>query len=480
MSLKERPAILIFAGRSFGRVKVDTLLQVLNRPGRVVESLSKVLELLDEGAPEALLIDVPSLTEPPQKVLRQVRDRSALLAILVIVPREKTALATQALRAGADDYVLTPLDPRELNIRLERVLEHRELHQKVAVLESDRVRRRERKSFVASSPVMRQLLQRLDQVAPTRSTVQIRGESGVGKELVARAIHHLSPRRDRSYVALNCSAIPDTLIESELFGHERGAFTGAFARSRGKFELAHGGTLFLDEVGELSLPAQARLLRVLEEQEFRRVGGERSVRVDVRVLAATNADLEAAVRARMFREDLYFRLNVISLEVPPLRQRTEDIPELTRLFVEQICRSNNLPLHEFTSEVLEVFQRYAWPGNVRELKNLLEGLIITSRDPLIDLAALPAGMVSAAARSSSGSEVSVGMTLADMERQLIQRTLENLQGNRTRAARLLKIGVRTLQRKIQRYGLQAAGRTGVAAGAKKEGEAQDTSPHGWI
>ncbi len=459
--------VLILAGPSSGQIEMDTLLQVLNRPGCVVESLSKVLELLKEGGPEALLIDVQSLKERPQKVVRQVRDRSPLLAILAIVPREKTALATLALRAGADDYVLTPLDPRELNIRLERVLEHRELHRKVAAMESDLVRRRQGESFVANSQVMRQLLQRLDQVAPTRSTVQIRGESGVGKELVARAIHYLSPRRDRPYVALNCSAMPDTLIESELFGHERGAFTGAFARSRGKFELAHGGTLFLDEVGELSLPAQVRLLRVLEEQEFMRVGGERSVRVDVRVLTATNANLEAAVQARRFREDLYFRLNVISLEVPPLRQRIEDIPELARLFAELICRSNNLPPHELAPEVLEVLKRYAWPGNVRELKNLLEGLIITSRDPLIDLAALPAGILSAAARSNSASEASVGITLADMERQLLQRTLESLQGNRTRAARLLKIGVRTLQRKIQRYGLQTAGRTGVVVRQKK-------------
>ncbi len=467
--------MLILAGRSSSRIEVDTLLQVLNRPGRVVDNLPKVLELLDGGGTEALLIDVESLMEGPQKVLRQVRERSPTLAILAVVPREKTVLATQVLRAGADDYVLTPLDPKELSIRLERVLEHRELHRKVAAMESDRVRQRQGEAFVASSPVMRQLLQRLDQVAPTRSTVQIRGESGVGKELVARAVHYLSPRRDRPYVALNCSAIPETLIESELFGHERGAFTGAYTRSRGKFELAHRGTLFLDEVGELSLPAQARLLRVLEEQEFRRIGGERSVRVDVRVLAATNADLEAAVRARKFRKDLYFRLNVISLDVPPLRQRTEDIPELVRLFVEQICRSNNLPTHELAPEVLEVLQRYAWPGNVRELKNLLERLIITSRAPFIDLTDLPAGILSGAARSSSGSEVSVGTTLADMERQLIQRTLESLQGNRTRAARVLKIGVRTLQRKIHRYGLQAAGRIGVAAG-QENGERHRTPP----
>jgi DNA-binding NtrC family response regulator len=448
-------------------MEVDALLGALECRGHLVRTLPKALNALEENEPEALLIDIQSLSRNSHDALRRVRAQWPSLAILAVVPRERTALATRALREGADDYVLTPLDTKEVRIRLERILEHRELRRKVAALESDLVRRRQRESFVSKSPLMRRMLERLGQVAPARSMVQIRGESGVGKELVARAIHYLSPRRDRPYVALNCSAIPDTLIESELFGHERGAFTGAVARSRGKFELAHRGTLFLDEVGELSLSAQARLLRVLEEQEFMRVGGERPVRVDVRVLAATNADLEAAVRGGKFRGDLYFRLNVISLDVPPLRQRIEDIPELTRLFVEQICATNNLPLHELAPEVLEVLKRYYWPGNVRELKNLLEGLIITSHEPLIRLSDLPSNILSSTAHGAPAVDAGAGTTLEDMERQLIRRTLESLQGNRTRAARLLKIGVRTLQRKIQRYGLQAIGRSRAPAGQRK-------------
>jgi len=468
VSLSAGAGVLIVAPA--GPEREDAILNVrrLGHRVKVADDLPGVMNRLAEEEPEAVLLSLASIGPDPSASLRRLRARFPSLAVLLMVPSLRATHAAALLHAGADDYLLSPPAPGEVASRLGRILEHRELFSRVAALERDLSRRQQGDSFVCRSSVMRTLARRIEQVAPTRSTVLIRGESGVGKELVARAIHYRSPRRERPYVALNCSAIPETLIETELFGHERGAFTGAVARSRGKFELAHRGTLFLDEVGELSMPAQARLLRVLEEQEFMRVGGEAAVRVDVRVLAATNADLETAVHRGRLREDLYFRLKVVMLEVPPLRERGEDIPELAGLFVEQICRANNLPRRELAPEVVAALQEYPWPGNVREMKNLLEGLIITSRGLLIRVSDLPAGLLSGAAAHRRSAGGPVGATLAEMEREVIRRTLEKLDGNRTRAARLLDIGVRTLQRKIRLYGLAAAGR--VPAGAEKEGE----------
>jgi DNA-binding NtrC family response regulator len=467
MQVSPGAGVMIVDSEAAAREATATLLRRLGLRPRVAAHLPAALDQLAGGEAEAVVVGLSSLGLEPEAAIEEVRRRFPGLAILLLAPPFHAAQAASLLAAGADDYLLSPPDPGEFHSRLGRLLEHRELQSRLAALESDLDRRRQGESFVARSAPMRALLSRVEQVAPTRSTVLIRGESGVGKELVARAIHYRSPRRGRAYVALNCSAIPDTLIESELFGHERGAFTGAVARSRGKFELAHRGTLFLDEVGELSLPAQARLLRVLEEQEFMRVGGEDAVHVDVRVLAATNSNLESAVSTGRFREDLYFRLNVLALEVPPLRERAEDVGDLARLFVEQICRANGLPRRELEPGVLEALRRHPWPGNVREMKNLLEGVIITSSGPRVRVEDLPAAFLAPAADARSGGHGRVGVTLEEMERDLIRRTLESLDGNRTRAARVLDIGVRTLQRKILRYAL--AGTTGTLQG-KKNGE----------
>jgi DNA-binding NtrC family response regulator len=454
--------VLVIDSRPDERQAMVSLLRGFGHRVRAVDSVGAAAALIARNGVEVAVLSLGTADPDPIGSLRRLRSASPATAILLLAPAAEAARAAQLLRHGADDYLLSPPEPGELRGRLGRILEHRELRSRVAALESDLGRRRREENFVCRSPAMRALLARLEQVAPARTTVLICGESGVGKELVARGIHYRSPRRDRPYVALNCAAIPETLIESELFGHERGAFTGAVARSRGKFELAHRGTLFLDEVGELSLPAQARLLRVLEEQEFMRVGGEWPVRVDVRVLAATNANLEAAVAAGRFREDLYFRLKVVTLEVPPLRERGEDVPELVRLFVDQLCRANNLPPAELAPEAMAAFQEYPWPGNVRELKNLLEGLLLTARGPLIRVADLPPGLLSGAAERRQRAGVRVGMSLAEMERDLIRRTLESLNGNRTRTARVLRIGVRTLQRKIRLYGLGSSPARGAA------------------
>jgi len=297
-------------------------------------------------------------------------------------------------------------------------------------------------------------------VAAARSTVLILGESGVGKELVAKAIHFNSPRREAPFIAINCSAIPVNLIESELFGHERGAFTGAVGRQKGKFELADGGTIFLDEVGDMDLLTQAKLLRVLEEREFMRVGGSRELRVDVRVLAATNTDLEDLIRRGRFRDDLYFRLKVITIRVPPLRERQEDIPELARVLLEQVRRDNGLRARRLTAKAVRRLQRHPWPGNVRELKNVLESTAITHPGDAIRESDLPAGVRGDTSSETVRAHPRVGTTLREMEREHIRRTLQHHDGNRTHAARSLHIGVRTLQRKIRTYGLRVPGRRG--------------------
>jgi len=310
---------------------------------------------------------------------------------------------------------------------------------------------------------MRRVREQILQVAPARSTVLILGESGVGKELVAKAIHFNSSRREAPFIAINCSAIPVNLIESELFGHERGAFTGAFGRQKGKFELADGGTVFLDEVGDMDLLTQAKLLRVLEEREFMRVGGSREVRVDVRVLAATNTDLEDLIRRGRFREDLYFRLKVITIRVPPLRERQEDLPELARAILEQIRRDNGLRSRRLTALAVRRLRRYAWPGNVRELKNVLESTAITRPGETIRESDLPAGVRGEDGPGAPSARPRVGVSLREMESDLIRRTLLRHDGNRTHASRTLRIGVRTLQRKIQAYGIRVPGPRGRRA-----------------
>ena len=374
------------------------------------------------------------------------------LPLIVVGTMEQVGLAVRALRHGASDYVLRPLDAYELETRLERLLDRHDLDSRIAFFQDELAKRAGFKRIESRSPAMRAILDRVLRVAPMRSTVMIHGESGVGKELVARSIHFNSPRRNGSFIALNCAALPISLIESELFGHEKGAFTGAHARVRGKFEIAHRGTLFLDEIAEMDSGTQAKLLRVLDEKEFMRVGGDRNIRVDVRVIAATNADLDALAAGGGFRRDLYYRLNVVTLTVPPLRERREDIPPLVETFLDELARANAIPRKRITADALQALEDHAWPGNVRELKNFLENVLVTVPSEEITLEHLPRSMTGQRPPMQPRG-LEPGTTLRDMERELIRLTLESTGGNRTHSASLLGIGVRTLQRKIQGYGL---------------------------
>ncbi|HEV8336417.1 MAG TPA: sigma-54 dependent transcriptional regulator [Candidatus Polarisedimenticolia bacterium] len=418
-----------------------------------VLTLGRALALMARRDFDMVIAALGTAGRAAKDSLVRMRAANPTAAVLVLAPLSQVDSAVKALKDGAEDYLTKPLDPYELRSRVGRILERRELDDRLAQLQKALTQRYGLQSFVAESPAMKALVQRIAQVAPAASNVLILGESGVGKELVAKAIHFNSPRRSRPFLAINCAAIPEELIESELFGHERGAFTGAVGRAKGKFEIADGGTILLDEIGEMNLKTQVKLLRILEEREFMRLGGGRNIRVDVRVLAATNADLQEKLERGLFREDLYFRLKVITLSVPPLRDRRMDIPDLARMFMESLCRSNDVATKALSPEVILALQDHSWPGNVRELKNFLESLVVTVPGSRID-----AEDLSSAFRTDRGAEETVprieaGVTLRQMEKELIRKTLGRMDGNRTRTARTLQIGVRTLQRKIKEYGL---------------------------
>jgi DNA-binding NtrC family response regulator len=401
-------------------------------------------------------------------VLQAAREIDPDLGVLMITGHGSVESAVEAMKKGADDYLTKPVDLFVLRTRASAVVEKRMLRRRVTELESRLAEKFGR--IVGRSKPMEALFRQMEMVAPTRSNVLIVGESGTGKELVANALHENSPRRDGPFLPINCAAIPAEILESELFGHERGAFTGATSRKIGRFELAHGGTLFLDEIGDLPVDMQVKLLRVLEQREFMRVGGTETIKVDIRLIAATNQDLEAAVEQGRFRSDLYYRLKVVTLRIPPLRERREDIPLLAEHFLETLGRENGRVGMRFSPEAMRALVAHRWEGNVRELKNLVESLIVLSTEDEIRLQDLPEPYRSAAAEADSAPagpvetfpsaaarepflEIPEGATMEEIERQAILNALKRTGGNRTQAAEMLAIGLRTLQRKLKEYRL---------------------------
>jgi DNA-binding NtrC family response regulator len=359
------------------------------------------------------------------------------------------------MQVGADDYLTKPVDLYELRKRVTNLLENRRLKEEVSSLRQMLDLRFGFDSIIGRAAPMEKLFEQMRQVAPTKSTVLIVGESGTGKELVAKALHQASPRRNERFLAINCGAIPSDILESELFGHERGAFTGAVTRKIGKFELAHQGTLFLDEISELSPELQVKLLRVLEERQIMRVGGNELIDVDFRLIAATNRDLEREVDEGRFREDLYYRLKVVSLRIPPLRERLADLPLLAENFLRGFAeREHKEPMH-ISKEALAILSSYSWPGNVRELRNVIESAAVFHPGGEIRAEDLPTDFRRTAVPAPAPASVQVvagpPKTMAEIERQAILETLERTEGRRSDAARLLGIGLRTLQRKLKEY-----------------------------
>jgi len=372
-------------------------------------------------------------------------------AVILVTGHGTVETAVEALKEGAFDYLTKPVKPQELVHRVRKAMERQSMAMEIARLHSQLNEGVGMADMIGRCPEMRRVFEKIEMVADTNSTVLIIGESGTGKELVARAVHTKSPRRRKPFLPVNCAAIPETLIESELFGHEKGAFTGASARREGLFEAARGGTLFIDEIGEMQIGLQSKLLRAIENKKIMRVGSTHEVDVDIRLIAATNRDLEKRVAQGEFREDLYYRLKVVVLRLPPLRERRDDIPLLIRYFIDQLAQENNRPVKDVSHEALMALQAYDWPGNVRELRNTLESVIVLSLKNQIGLDDLPPHISGA---KPVQSVIQPGMTMEEIEKEAIRRTLQQHGGHRGRTAENLGISVRTLHRKIKDYGLE--------------------------
>jgi len=376
------------------------------------------------------------------------------LPVVIMTAYGSVRSAVEALKSGADNYLTKPIDIDELKILVKKTLQQRQLKDENRDLKEQLGKRFDLGNIIGNSPSMRAMIETLMLVAPSEATVLIQGESGTGKELVASALHHNSPRKSNPFIKVNCAALPETLLESELFGHEKGAFTGAAGPRKGRFERADRGTLFLDEIGEMAPATQAKILRVLQEREFEPVGGSRSIRVDARILSATNRNLEEEIAANRFREDLYYRLNVVTITVPPLRERLPDIPLLAEHFLDRYAAKNHRTFKGIVPQAMDLLIRYSWPGNVRELENVIERAVIMASGDRIETEHLP-NAINDQERSSTGRSpvLPSGRSLKEVEKEMILQTLDDKGGNRTKTAKILGISRRTLQLKLKEYGI---------------------------
>jgi DNA-binding NtrC family response regulator len=364
--------------------------------------------------------------------------------------------AVEAMKLGAFDYVMKPFSVDEIELVIERALDHKRLLLENRILRSEVKEKYGFENIVGRASRMEKIFELVRTIGDTKATVMITGESGTGKELIAKAIHYNSARREAPFIRINCAALPEGLVESELFGHEKGSFTGAIRQSRGRFELADRGTLLLDEISEISLHLQGKLLRVLQEREFERVGSGIPIQVDVRIIATSNRNLERLIQDGEFREDLFYRLNVVPIHIPPLRERKEDIPALAQHFLKKYNLENNRQIARISPKVNELFLDYSWPGNVRELENYIERAVVTAKGSVLTPRDFPRELTFGRIRKSS-KEAEVGSTIHQAERELILKTLEAQVGNRTKAAEILGISTRTLRNKLREYGLKDAG-----------------------
>jgi DNA-binding NtrC family response regulator len=429
------------------------------------ESGEEALELLAERRVDVVLLDIIMPGIDGLEALEHIRNLVHPPEVIMLTATRTVKTAVQAMKLGAFDYITKPFDIDEIQLAVERAAERSSLRQEVEGLRREVGRRYRFENVIGNAEAMRQVLDTVSRVARSKTTVLVTGESGTGKEVIARAIHFNSPRADRPLVTLNCAAIPDNLLESELFGHERGAFTDAHTRKEGQFENADRGTIFLDEIGEMNSATQAKILRVLEQGTFTRVGSTQEVRVDVRVIAATNRDLHKAMEEGAFRPDLYFRLNVVAIHLPPLRERMDDLPLLIRHFLTAKARDLELPQKPFTNEALDVLMRYDWPGNVRQLENVVERALVLSRGPELGTEDLPGEVLGG---STLAPAVTVGQSPAsampptdktleaavdELENILIRRALEQADFNQTRAAEILGTTRRILKYKMDKLGI---------------------------
>jgi two-component system response regulator HydG len=453
---EERPIRVLIVDDDEGHAEaLGDGLEVEGHECTLAGSGGEAIGLLEERTFDAVLTDLVMHDLSGLDVLAAARRLQPQAVVLVITGHGSVETAVEAMQLGAADYLTKPVNLQELRTKLPRAVEAMRDRAQNVELRRQLDKRYGFENIIGHSPPMQRLFELLARVSETNATVLVLGESGTGKELVAQAIHRNSPRKDRAFVAVNCAALAEGLIESELFGHVKGAFTGALSSKEGRVVYASGGTLFLDEVGDMPLETQAKLLRVLENRTVVPVGGNQEVPVDIRLVAATNRDLAAMVREGTFREDLLFRLQVVTLDLPPLRERTGDIPILIDHLIGEMNRLHGREVQGITPEARTLLVRYPWPGNVRELRNCIENMVVLSRGPLLEEADVPHQVAEAGreARPTSGGYALQGRSLDEVERDLIAANLELCEGNREKTAKLLGIGERTLYRKIKEYGL---------------------------
>ena len=453
--MKKENTILVVDDDQAHRTMLRTLLSGWGYKIVEADDGQVAIEKVHEQAFDMILMDIRMLKVSGLEALDGIKTYNPAIPVIIMTAYSSVETAVEALKKGAYDYLTKPLDFDELRLAMERAMDHSQLKEENRLLRETLGSHFDIQNIIGRSTAMVKLLETVAQVAPSEATVLITGDSGTGKELIAGAIHFNSPRKDGSFVKVNCAAITETLLESELFGHEKGAFTGAHRLKEGRFRQADGGSLFLDEVSEMSLGMQVKLLRALQEREITRVGGEEVIKVDVRVIAATNKDLIQEIESERFREDLYYRLNVVTLNVPLLRERKEDIPLLAQHFLSTFAEKNRKQIKGFTPQAMDQLLKYDWPGNVRELMNAVERAVVLSRSeyleqdlPLVIKDALPDEK-----KSPSRYAVPADLPLEDVEKATILKTLESTDGNKSEAARRLGITRKTLHKKLKKYGM---------------------------
>ena len=450
MSIK----ILVADDEPSHRKMIDAVLAAEGYEVTLAEDGQAAISAVENRFYDLVIMDVRMPNVDGIQALQRIKQMSPDIPVIIMTAYASVGTAVDALKSSAYDYLIKPLDIEELKILVAKALHHHQLEQENIYLKERLNDRFDFSNIIGRSPAMKKLFETMALVAPSEATVLIVGESGTGKELIANAVHQNSPRKDLPFVKVNCAALPETLLESELFGHEKGAFTGAIARKQGRFQLAHNSSILLDEIAEMAPSTQAKILRVLQEREFEPVGSTQTMKVDTRVIAATNKNLEDEIREGRFREDLYYRLNVVTVDVPPLRERREDIPLLADLFLKQYAEKNRRLIKGFTPRATDLLMRYDWPGNVRELENIIERAVIMSRGEMITPLEFPIDLQNLDEElKESRIDLTPGRSLKEVEKVMILRTLEESGGNRTHTARILGISRRTLQLKLKEYGI---------------------------
>lgn len=457
--MSDKPVILIVEDEKNTR---EGLEQTLNRNYQIIQADNgeRALRFLAEKHVDILLTDLRMPGMDGLTLVRRAIAHESQPVCIVLTAYGSIESAVEAMKVGAYDFLTKPLNLDQLEIVIERALHSRQLENENRNLRTQLDKRFGLEAIIGRTPAMEELFKLIRQVAPSRATVLIQGESGTGKELVAHAIHGLSPRARGPFIAVHCAALPQSLLESELFGHEKGAFTGAVERRRGRFEMAEGGTLFLDEISEIEPAIQVKLLRVLEEWKFERVGGQETLEADIRLVTATNSDLKKLAQEGRLRSDLFFRLNVVTINLPPLRDRRDDIPLLARRFLQDFMLENNRKIEDINSDALEALIAYDWPGNVRELKNVIERMVVLGRGTRLTLSDLPASVRKNEQSVHSGEIISAPSiplsagSIREANRCMIMAAIEAAGGNRTLAAKKLGISRRTLHRKLREFGIK--------------------------